>query len=106
MVVEKLSDHALRVDHDGKLIISEGRSRFETQWKNKTTTWSQLLKKLSSSLKTAETHAEYMKMTKDRQSQIKGLYPCGEGAGYAGGIMSAAVDGIQTAEAILAELTA
>ena len=41
----------------------------------------------------------------DRQSEIKGLYPCGEGAGYAGGIMSAAVDGIQTAEAILAELT-
>ena len=41
----------------------------------------------------------------NRQSQIKGLYPCGEGAGYAGGIMSAAVDGIQTAEAILAELT-
>ena len=40
----------------------------------------------------------------DRQSQIRGLYPCGEGAGYAGGIMSAAVDGIQTAEAILEEL--
>lgn len=32
---------------------------------------------------------------------IKGLYPCGEGAGYAGGIMSAAVDGIKCAEAIL-----
>lgn len=31
---------------------------------------------------------------------VKGLYPCGEGAGYAGGIMSAAVDGIQVAEAI------
>ena len=30
-----------------------------------------------------------------------GLYPCGEGAGYAGGIMSAAVDGIKCAEAIL-----
>lgn len=30
----------------------------------------------------------------------KGLYPCGEGAGYAGGIMSAAVDGIRVAEAI------
>ena len=29
---------------------------------------------------------------------IKGLYPCGEGAGYAGGIISAAVDGIKTAE--------
>ena len=36
-----------------------------------------------------------------RQSAVRGLYPCGEGAGYAGGIMSAALDGIQTAEAIL-----
>ena len=34
------------------------------------------------------------------QSSIRGLYPCGEGAGYAGGIMSAAVDGIKTAEAV------
>lgn len=33
----------------------------------------------------------------------RGLYPCGEGAGYAGGIMSAAVDGIRCAEAILLE---
>lgn len=32
-----------------------------------------------------------------RQSVIWGLYPCGEGAGYAGGILSAAVDGIETA---------
>lgn len=32
------------------------------------------------------------------QSQIRGLYPCGEGAGYAGGITSAAMDGIKMAE--------
>lgn len=32
---------------------------------------------------------------------LEGLYPCGEGAGYAGGIMSAAVDGIRVAEAII-----
>lgn len=31
---------------------------------------------------------------------VKGLYPCGEGAGYAGGIMSAAADGIKVAQAI------
>ena len=37
----------------------------------------------------------------NRQSSLKGLYPTGEGAGYAGGIMSAAVDGIVTAEAII-----
>ena len=36
-----------------------------------------------------------------RQSAIAGLYPTGEGAGYAGGIMSAAIDGIVTAEAVL-----
>ncbi|MEG1835609.1 MAG: hypothetical protein RR229_05730 [Oscillospiraceae bacterium] len=35
------------------------------------------------------------------QSNIRGLYPCGEGAGYAGGIVSAGVDGIKCAEAIL-----
>lgn len=34
------------------------------------------------------------------ESNIKGIYPCGEGAGYAGGITSAAVDGIKVAEAI------
>ena len=34
-------------------------------------------------------------------SNIEGLYPCGEGAGYAGGIMTAAVDGIKIAEAIM-----
>ena len=39
-----------------------------------------------------------------RQSRLRGLYPCGEGAGYAGGITSAALDGILTAEAILNEL--
>ena len=35
------------------------------------------------------------------QSSIKGIYPCGEGAGYAGGIMSAGVDGIKVAMAII-----
>jgi len=31
---------------------------------------------------------------------LKGLFPCGEGAGYAGGIVSAAVDGMKCAEAV------
>jgi uncharacterized FAD-dependent dehydrogenase len=31
---------------------------------------------------------------------VRGLYPAGEGAGYAGGIMSAAVDGMKVAEAV------
>ena len=40
----------------------------------------------------------------DRQARLKGLYPTGEGAGYAGGIMSAAIDGILSAEALIAQL--
>ena len=36
----------------------------------------------------------------DYESEVKGLYPCGEGAGYAGGITSAAMDGLAVAEAI------
>ncbi len=36
------------------------------------------------------------------QSAVRGLYPCGEGAGYAGGITSAAMDGMLTAEKIAA----
>lgn len=38
------------------------------------------------------------------ESPIGGLFPCGEGAGYAGGILSAAVDGIRCAEALVASL--
>ena len=40
----------------------------------------------------------------DRQSALRGLYPAGEGAGYAGGIMSAAIDGIMSAEALISAL--
>ena len=39
----------------------------------------------------------------DLQSSVAGVYPCGEGAGYAGGIMSAAVDGMRCAERIIAQ---
>ncbi|MCB0401550.1 MAG: FAD-dependent oxidoreductase [Flavobacteriales bacterium] len=48
-----------------------------------------------------------VKIPRDRETlehiDIKGLYPCGEGAGYAGGIVSAAIDGQKCAEAILAK---
>ena len=40
----------------------------------------------------------------DRQSPIQGLYPCGEGGGWAGGILSAAADGMRCAEAICKQL--
>jgi uncharacterized FAD-dependent dehydrogenase len=48
----------------------------------------------SSSPVTIKRNEQYM-------ANIKGMYPCGEGAGYAGGIMSAAIDGIRISRAIL-----
>ena len=48
-----------------------------------------------------------VRILRDAQKQVpglKGLYPAGEGAGYAGGIMSAAIDGIQCAEALIESL--
>ncbi|MFR1405711.1 MAG: FAD-dependent protein, partial [Lachnospiraceae bacterium] len=45
-----------------------------------------------------------LRMVRDEngESNVRGLYPCGEGAGYAGGITSAAMDGIRAAEWIAA----
>ena len=45
-----------------------------------------------------------IRILRDRNFEcvLKGLYPAGEGAGYAGGIISAAVDGIRVAEAVAA----
>ncbi len=40
-----------------------------------------------------------------QSTSTKGLYPAGEGAGYAGGIITSAIDGLRSAEAMLAEMT-
>ena len=50
-----------------------------------------------------------VRISRDAQSlqslNVRGLYPCGEGAGYAGGILSAGVDGIKVAEAVARSLS-
>jgi len=48
-----------------------------------------------------------LRITRDETLQclnVRGLYPAGEGAGYAGGILSSGVDGIKVAEALALEL--
>jgi uncharacterized FAD-dependent dehydrogenase len=50
-----------------------------------------------------------IRITRDAQCQslnTRGLFPAGEGAGYAGGILSAAVDGIEVAEAVALSIVA
>ena len=51
-------------------------------------------------LRPVREETERLLRDKGFQSNLRGLYPCGEGAGYAGGIVSAAVDGLRVAEAV------
>lgn len=74
-----LATPLIRVHYDGDLLISTGRSRYETAWKNKTMPWSALLSRLARSMETPETHAEYMKMGKEQQDKIKDI------GGFVGG---------------------
>ena len=76
---EKLTLPLFMVKYNGDLLLSTGRSRFETSWKNKTMSWAALLNKLSRSMETTETHAEYMKMSKEQQDKIKDI------GGFVGG---------------------
>lgn len=74
-----LATPLIRVRYDGDLLISTGRSRYETAWKNRTMAWSALLSRLAKSTETPETHAEYMKMGKEQQDKIKDI------GGFVGG---------------------
>ena len=77
--VTKLQDRSISVRHNGELLVSVGRSRFEKSWKNKRMQWSVLLSRLSRSVETPETHAEYMKMSKEQQDKLKDI------GGFVGG---------------------
>ncbi len=77
--IMNLADYNIGIKHNGELLISLGKSRFETAWKNKRILWSSLLARLSKSVETPETHAEYMKMSKEQQDRIKDI------GGFVGG---------------------
>ncbi len=54
-----------------KLNIAIGKSRFDTEWKNKTMTWDELVGRLKKTHRTHETVQEYKNMSKDEQGKIK-----------------------------------
>lgn len=68
--------------HDGTLDIATGRSRKELNWKNKEITWSELVAKLSTTHRTAETYKEYLSSKKPRQDEIKDI------GGFVGGYLT------------------
>ncbi len=71
----------INITHDGTLDIATGRSRKETNWKNKPWQWSALLEKLSTTHRTAETLSEYLNAKKPRQDEIKDI------GGFVGGFL-------------------
>jgi predicted P-loop ATPase len=71
----------LKIQHDGTIEIATGRSRRETYWKNKETRWSDLITKLSTTHRTAETYNEYLSSKKQRQDEIKDI------GGFVGGYL-------------------
>lgn len=70
------------INHDGSVDIATGRSRKETNWKNKETQWSELVQKLSITHRTAESYSEYVTAKKVRQDEIKDI------GGFVGGYLS------------------
>lgn len=78
-MVEPIDSYKLNIIHDGSLPIATGRSRMEKSWKNKTMTWSAVLKRLEAPARTSETYAEYMNLPKQEQDQIKDV------GGFVGG---------------------
>lgn len=81
MQVSSIADYRMAVKHDGTITLATGRSRMEKNWKNKSYSWSQLLKRLETPVRTHETLAEYMKMPKDEQDRIKDV------GGFVGGAL-------------------
>jgi len=73
----------LILKHDGKIEIATGKHRREMNWKNRDSlTWSQLVKKLSNTHRTAEPFAEYLVAKKERQDEIKDV------GGFVGGYLT------------------
>ena len=69
------------IEYDGTLQLATGRSRKETSWKNKELSWYDLLAKLSTTTRTRETYARYLKMNKTDQGAIKDI------GGFVGGYL-------------------
>jgi P4 family phage/plasmid primase-like protien len=71
----------LSLKHDGVLTIATGRSRKELEWKNREMLWSELVKKLSETIRTHEAYGEYKKLPKAERDDIKDV------GGFVGGTL-------------------
>lgn len=68
-----------KIKYDGSITLATGKSKKETNWKNKNILYSALVEKLSSTTRTPETYAEYKKMSKADRDSLKDV------GGFVGG---------------------
>lgn len=68
-----------KIKYDGQIALATGRSRHEKSWKNKSILWSELVQKLSVTVRTPETATEYKKSSKAQRDNIKDV------GGFVGG---------------------
>lgn len=79
--IEQQQKQQLKIKYDGSVTIATGRSRKETQWKNREMLWSDLAKRLSNTTRTGETYEEYRKSPKSVQDDTKDV------GGFVGGTL-------------------
>lgn len=72
----------IKVQNDGPLFIAVGNGRKELSWKNREWSWGQFLNKIKTTQRTAETMAEFRKISKTRQDEIKDV------GGFVGGYVN------------------
>ena len=77
----KAESNGISLKHDGMLTIAVGRNRKELNWKNKEMLWSEMVAKLSRTIRTHETYEEYKKLSKSKQDEIKDV------GGFVGGTL-------------------
>ena len=71
----------MKLQHDFTLDIATAHSRLSKKWKNKKWQWSELVARCSETKRTGESVSEYMKMTREEQSDIKDV------GGFVGGYL-------------------
>jgi putative DNA primase/helicase len=71
----------LELKYDGVLTIATGRSRRELEWKNREMLWSDLVKKLSETIRTHEPYGEYKRLPKAKRDDVKDV------GGFVGGTL-------------------
>ena len=89
--MENTAKKTISLQYDGLLVVSVGKNRKTRTWKRKTVRWSQVVTRLADTKRTSETQAEFIRLPKSKQDEIKDI------GGFVGGELK---EGRRTAQAM------